>query len=261
MHAFVFLLISITLPEIKTKEIDFIPVEIIEEEEIKKKEIVKKINPPKEEIKMNKPKIINKPPPPQKKPVISEKKENILAEKEKFIPEIPIQKPKFKKEKPKEKIIEKNEDVFDDMLKNLEKPEKIEEDKFNKIVNDLAINDTKKEKTDKPINNVKVTNETLAILKSNITKQIRKHYTIPPALDSVLINDVRVPITITIRKDGKITRIIINKNALKRAQNDPVYRSFLEAAERAVKKLSKFEKLPLDLYSHWDKISINFTPI
>ena len=51
------------------------------------------------------------------------------------------------------------------MLKNLEKPEKIEEDKFNKIVNDLAINDTKKEKTDKPINNVKVTNETLAILK------------------------------------------------------------------------------------------------
>ena len=60
---------------------------------------------------------------------------------------------------------------------------------------------------------------------------------------------------------SKIKQEYDNKNALKRAQNDPVYRSFLEAAERAVKKLSKFEKLPLDLYSHWDKISINFTPI
>ena len=111
------------------------------------------------------------------------------------------------------------------------------------------------------LNNINITNEKLAILKSNITKQIRKHYTVPPALDSVLINDVKVPITITIRKDGKITRIIIGKIALKRAQNDPVYRSFLEAAERAVKKLSKFEKLPVDLYKHWDRISINFTPI
>tara|TARA_B100000686_G_scaffold327034_1_gene385506 strand:+ start:2401 stop:3186 length:786 start_codon:yes stop_codon:yes gene_type:complete len=261
MHAFVFLLISITLPEIKTKEIDFIPVEIVEEKEIKEKEIIKKVNTPKKEKKIHKP-IINNPPPPQKKPAILDKKENILAEKEKFIPEIPTQKPKFKAKKPKEKIIEKNEDIFDDMLKNLEKPDPIkEEDQFDKIVNDLAINNPKKEKTDKPKNNVKVTNETLAILKSNIKKQIRKHYTIPPALDSVLINDVKVPITITIRKDGKITRIIISKNALKRAQNDPIYRSFLEAAERAVKKLSKFDKLPLDLYSHWDKISINFTPI
>ena len=80
-------------------------------------------------------------------------------------------------------------------------------------------------------------------------------------MDSVLVNDVKVPNTISIREDGTITRIIIDKDAIKKAQKDPVYRSFLEAAERAVKKLSKFDKLPLDLYSHWDKISINFTPI
>ncbi len=259
MHAFVFLLISITLPEIKTKEIDFIPVEIIEEKEIKKEKILKKINTEKNVKKVQKPKKINNPPPPEKKPAVLDKKESIVSEKEKFIPEIPIQKPKFKQEKPKEKIVKKNEDIFDDMLKNLEKPDQTnKENEFDKIINDLAINDPKK---DQPKKNIKITNETLTILKSNITKQIRKHYTIPPALDSVLVNDVKVPITITIRRDGKITRIIINNNALKRAQNDPVYRSFLEAAERAVKKLSKFEKLPLDLYSHWDRISINFTPI
>jgi len=42
MHITIFLLITVTLPEIKTKEIDFIPVEIIEEKEIivKEKEIV-----------------------------------------------------------------------------------------------------------------------------------------------------------------------------------------------------------------------------
>ena len=33
LHTLIFILISITLPEIKTKEIDYIPIEIIVEEE------------------------------------------------------------------------------------------------------------------------------------------------------------------------------------------------------------------------------------
>ena len=33
LHLFIFILISITLPEIKTKELDYIPVEIIIEDE------------------------------------------------------------------------------------------------------------------------------------------------------------------------------------------------------------------------------------
>ena len=270
LHTLIFVLISITLPEIKTKEIDYIPIEIIVEEEDDdkiKEETVK--NLPKEILAKNteKRKAIIKPSLPREKPSEVKKEENIISEKNKIIPKIPNQKPKFNIDKPKDKIIEKkivkndieeNKDIFDDMLKNLEKPEPVN-DNFEKIVNELA---EKNSKIEKPLKKINIPNsDTLAKLEQNIAKQIREHYTIPPALDSVLVNDVKVPITINIREDGTITRIIIDKDAIKKAQKDPVYRSFLEAAERAVKKLSKFDKLPLDLYSHWDKISINFTPI
>ena len=270
LHTLIFVLISITLPEIKTKEIDYIPIEIIVEEEDDdkiKEETVK--NLPKEILAKNteKRKAIIKPSLPREKPSEVKKEENIISEKNKIIPKIPNQKPKFNIDKPKDKIIEKkivkndieeNKDIFDDMLKNLEKPEQVNNN-FEKIVNELA---EKNSNIEKPLKKINLpTGDTLAKLEQNIAKQIREHYTIPPALDSVLVNDVKVPITINIREDGTITRIIIDKDAIKKAQKDPVYRSFLEAAERAVKKLSKFDKLPLDLYSHWDKISINFTPI
>lgn len=269
LHLFIFILISITLPEIKTKELDYIPVEIIIEdkkeeftEKKQKENIVKKI--PEKKIEVTKPEI--KPTLPQEKPSIIKNVQETITEKTKIVPQIPIQKPEFKMDEPQKKtteIVKKEEkkDIFDDMLKNLEKPEPEinKTNDFNEIVNELAEKNIDIEKPIKKIN--KPSSDTLAKLEQNIAKQIRKHYTIPPALDSVLVNNVKVPITISIREDGKITKIIIDKNAIKKAQKDPVYRSFLEAAERAVKKLSKFEKLPLDLYSHWDKISINFTPI
>ena len=269
LHLFIFILISITLPEIKTKELDYIPVEIIIEdkkeeftEKKQKENIVKKI--PEKKIEVTKPAI--KPTLPQEKPSIIKNVQEPISEKTKIVPQIPIQKPEFKMDEPQKKtteIVKKEEkkDIFDDMLKNLEKPEPEinKTNDFDEIVNELAEKNIDIEKPIKKIN--KPSSDTLAKLEQNIAKQIRKHYTIPPALDSVLVNNVKVPITISIREDGKITKIIIDKNAIKKAQKDPVYRSFLEAAERAVKKLSKFEKLPLDLYSHWDKISINFTPI
>ena len=256
MHITIFLLITVTLPEIKTKEIDFIPVEIIEEKEIivKEKEIVikeKKIIEKKNIVKPKpKPKIVANPVPPQKKPS-KLNKENLQ-----ITPKVPMQKPKY--------IVKKNNDeVFDDMLKNLaeNEPQKENKDDFDKIVNQLAKNEPNLNKKTDSRNIKKPTIEAMRALERNIENQIRKYYTIPPGLDSVLLNDVTVPITINIRRDGTISRIIINKNAIKRAQSDNVYRSFLEAAERAVKKLEKFKKLPQDLYSHWDKISINFTPI
>ena len=260
MHITVFLLITVTLPEIKTKEIDFISVEIIEEKEkiVKEKEVIEKKNIVKPKPKP-KPKIIANPIPPQKKPskLI---KENLQKDNKtknlQITPKIPIQKPKY--------IVKKNNDeVFDDMLKNLaeKEPQKENKDDFDKIVNKLAKNEPNFNKKTDSKNIKKPTNETMIALERNIEKQIRKYYTIPPGLDSVLLNNLTVPITINIRRDGTITRIIINKSAIKRAQSDNVYRSFLEAAERAVKKLEKFEKLPQDLYSHWDKISISFTPI
>jgi len=265
MHITIFLLITVTLPEIKTKEIDFIPVEIIEEKEIivKEKKIVikeKKIIKKKNIVKPKpKPKIVANPVPPQKKPsklnIENLQKDNKIKNLQ-ITPKVPIQKPEY--------IVKKNNDeVFDDMLKNLaeNEPQKENKDDFDKIVNKLAKNEPNLNKKTDSRNIKKPTIEAMRALERNIENQIRKYYTIPPGLDSVLLNDVTVPITINIRRDGTISRIIINKNAIKRAQSDNVYRSFLEAAERAVKKLEKFKKLPQDLYSHWDKISINFTPI
>ena len=266
MHALIFILITITLPEIKTKEIDFIPIEIIIDEEATEIQNIDNKHLVEKEIDNKEINTIPNIPRPQQKPSEIIKEKNIIEEKTTFIPNIPSKKPEFNSVKPEVRPIKKeekviNDDIFDDMLKNLEKPEpdKNNNKDFDNIVKELALNNPS---TETPIyKDKKPSNTTLAKLEQNIANQIRKHYTIPPGLDSVLVSDVKVPITINIRKDGKITRIIINKNALKKAQNDPVYRSFLEAAERAVKKLSKFDKLPLDLYSHWDKISINFTPI
>ena len=50
MHVIIFIFISITLPEIKTKEIDYISVEIINEE-IKEEKISQKPNEIKKKVK------------------------------------------------------------------------------------------------------------------------------------------------------------------------------------------------------------------
>jgi hypothetical protein len=79
IHILVFILISITLPEIKTKEIDYISVEIINEEPDEKKFLKKlrKIKRPEKKIKETKTAIKFKPQPPKQKPII--KKDNPIT--------------------------------------------------------------------------------------------------------------------------------------------------------------------------------------
>ena len=95
---------------------------------------------------------------------------------------------------------------------------------------------------------------------NSIWKQIRANYTNPPAPDLKLVNDIAVQIRIYVRPDGTINKTIIDKSSLKKAQNDPTYLPYVEAAQRAIRRLGKFKKLPPDEYNSWKIIDIRFTP-
>ena len=95
---------------------------------------------------------------------------------------------------------------------------------------------------------------------NNIYKQIKANYTLPPAPDLKVINDITVQLRIYVRPDGTIIKTIIDKGSLKKAQNDPTYLPYVEAAQRAIKKLGKFEKLPQEEYNLWKIVDIRFTP-
>ena len=255
IHLLVFVLISITLPEIKTKEIDFISIEIVNEEvdknKIIEKEIVKKtINKTKEK------EIVKfKPQPPKKKPTI--KKKNIENKKITLKPMPPQKKPEIKiKEKEIKKRIDNTktndeEEVFDDMLKNLAKYEE-------KPIQ------PQKQNTNKPKKEIKKSGEEIRNIKKSITekiyKQIKENYSLPPAPDLKVLNDITVQLRIYLSPDGKINKTIVNKKSLKRAQQDPTYLPYVEAAQRAIKKLGKFSKLPEKEYNIWKIIDISFTP-
>ena len=125
------------MTKIKTKEIDYIAIEIINEEIKENKTPLER-----EEIKTLKKakveKIVKlKPKPPKQKPEI--KKENIEPKKIALEPKPPQKKPIFKtkeKENKDVKIENKDQDVvFDDMLKNLAKIEEQPIKPQNKITN------------------------------------------------------------------------------------------------------------------------------
>ena len=255
IHLLVFVLISVTLPEIKTKEIDFISIEIVNEEvnenKIIEKKIVKKtINKTKEK------KVVKfKPQPPKKKPLI--KKENVENKKITLQPKPPQKKPEIKiKEKEIKKRIditktEDEEEVFDDMLKNLakyeEKPIKTQKQTVNKPKKEII-------KSIEEIRNIKKS------ITGKIYKQIKENYSLPPAPDLKVLNDITVQLRIYLSPDGTINKTVVNKKSLKRAQQDPTYLPYVEAAQRAIKKLGKFSKLPEKEYNIWKIIDISFTP-
>ena len=260
IHGLIFVFIFITLPKIKIKEIDYISVEIINEGV--KKEVEKKVV---KEIKANKKTAIKVAPPKQKPkstPKINEAVE--IIKKTNIKPKPPQKKPKEKKvEKPKEKKVEKpkeknDDNLFDDMLKNLaeNQPEPIKP--INKPIKPI------KEMIKKPQPQKKKSKEEIKNIKRSIAntiwKQIRENYTIPPAPDLKLVKDIGVQIRIYVRPDGTINKTVIDKSSLKKAQDDPTYLPYVEAAQRAIKRLGKFDKLPQEEYNSWKIIDIRFTP-
>ena len=253
IHGLIFVFISITLPEIKTKEIDYISVEIINEG-IKKVKNTKEVK----EVKANK-KVAMKVTRPKQKPRNIAKKNEVveIIKKNNMKTKPPQKKPEIIH--PKEKIItnmekpinKNNNDVFDDMLKNLaeNQPKPIKP-----IIEMKKQTQTKPNKTNEEIKNIKKS------IANSIWKQIRENYTNPPAPDLKLVNDIAVQIRIYVRPDGTINKTIIDKGSLKKARNDPTYLPYVEAAQRAIKRLGKFKKLPQEEYKSWKIIDIRFTP-
>ena len=253
IHLLVFILISVTLPEIKTKEIDYIAIEIINEEIKENKSIVEK-----EEIKTLKQSNVEKtvklkPKPPNQKPEI--KKENIEPKKVTLKPQPPQKKPIFKKkEKENKDINTKNndqDDVFDDMLKNLAKIEEQPIKPKKKIIN--------KPKTETKRSKGELKNIQNAII-STIYRQIKENYTLPPAPDLKVLDDITVQLRIYVGPDGTINKTVVKKKSLSKAKDDPTYLPYVEAAQRAIKRLGKFSKLPEEEYNLWKIIDISFTP-
>jgi outer membrane biosynthesis protein TonB len=257
IHALVFLFISITLPEIKTKEIEYISVEIINEK-IDKKENTNEAKVVKntEEIIIEKPidKIEYKPQPPKKKPIKKITKPEIT--KLNIKPQPPQKKPEFK---PKQKNIEKkvsktednNDDIFENMLKNLAE----NEEKAAKP--EIKVKEKNKIKTTRSSEETKKVQKNIANI---IYRQIKTNYTLPPAPDLKVLNDITVQLRIYVGPDGTINKTIVNKNSLNRAKEDTTYLPYVEAAQRAIKKLGKFSKLPEKEYKLWKIIDISFTP-
>ena len=256
IHILVFILISITLPEIKTKEIDYISVEIINEEPDEKivSEETKENKKPEKKIKETK--IIKfKPQPPKQKPII--KKENPEPKAAIVKAKPPQKKPEFKiKETEVKKKIEtakkeNNDEVFDDMLKNLAKYEDQPIKPENKALNKPK---QKNSKSPQQIKNMQ------KMIVGKIYNQIKENYTLPPAPDLKVLNDITVQLRIYVRPDGTINKTIVNKNSIRRAKEDPTYLPYVEAAQRAIRKLGKFTKLPEEEYNLWKIIDISFTP-
>ena len=253
MHLLIFVFISITLPEIKTKEIDYISIEIINE---KVKEGKKETKEVKEVKEVKKFKV--KPSPPKKKPLaIPKKKISVVTKKANIKPKPPQKKPKIisPKEKAEKKIDnskdKNNDNFFDDMLKNLAENQPKPIKPIKKIKNKT---NTKPKKTKEEIK------RTQKYISNSVYNQIKENYTLPPAPDLKVINDITVQIRIYVMPDGTITKTIVSKSSLKKAQDDSTYLPYVEAAQRAIRKLGKFTKLPQEEYNSWKIIDIRFTP-
>ena len=251
IHLLVFILISVTLPEIKTKEIDYIAIEIINEEiKENKSTIEKKEIKTLKQAKVEK-KVKLKPKPPKQKPEI--KKENIEPKKVALKPQPPQKKPIFKTKENKDVDTKNNDqdEVFDDMLKNLAKIEEQPIKPKKKIIN--------KPKTENKRSKGELKNIQNSII-SKIYKQIKENYTLPPAPDLKVLDDITVQLRIYVGPDGTINKTVVKKKSLSKAKNDPTYLPYVEAAQRAIKRLGKFSKLPEEEYNIWKIIDISFTP-
>ena len=207
-----------------------------------------------EEVKSSEPKkkIIKKP----------EKKEIKKPEKKK------VKKPEKKKvKKPEKKKVKKLEKK---QIKQTNKPK--QENKFDDLLKDLA----KKELLNKPKKNIDKTiqklsqnellNDTVELQKGELSEiekiilnQVDRNWSRPPGIK--IEKNLIIKIIIFLDITGEVINIKIHsdtKNALKKNNKLQLY---LDTAIRAVKKSSPIEGLRKDRYNIWKEIIINFKPI
>ena len=91
-----------------------------------------------------------------------------------------------------------------------------------------------------------------------IIYQITRNYSLQVSTHD--INNRSVKIKIFIEKNGLIKNIILDEDTIQRAYNYPKYNIYVEAAERAIKRLGTFKDLPEEHYNLWKVIEINFSP-
>ena len=249
-------MIAINLPSFKKDNLNYISVEIFntEEEKPPRPELKKPDNPVTKPLKREvlpslpiaKPETL-----PVKKPeILPVKKPEILPVK--TVETVPIEKPEINNKDllktsppdlpPKKPEIKK--DIFDDMLKNL-----AEEEPVSKTQNREELKDLKNENQDQL--------HLSPIFIRKIVEQIYFHWMRPPGLKKS--DDMSVQIRIHLRTDGTIKKIIRSKQVLKKL-NNRTYLVYLEAAERALRRLEKFDGLPTNKYSTWKTIELNFKP-
>ena len=241
-------MIVINFPSFKKENLNYISVEIFntEEEKLLRPEPKKPDNPVTKPLKkevlpslpIEKPETL-----PVKRPEILPVKtfETVPIEKPEInnrdllktsSPDLPPKKPEIKK------------DIFDDMLKNL-----AEEEPVSKTQNREELKDLKNENQDQL--------HLSPILIRKIVEQLYIHWLRPPGLKKS--DDMSVQIRIHLRTDGTIKKIIRSKQVLKKL-NNRTYLVYLEAAERALRRLEKFDGLPTNKYSTWKTIELNFKP-
>ena len=256
---FIFLLVVINLPTFKSNKIKYISVEIFDTKTEKlisdtvEKPVSPEIEPIKQEI--SPPMPINKPTPIKKNiPEAPENKPISIPEK---IPNMPTEKPEIKN-KPAENINDQEilnsvapdlppekptlqKDVFDDMLKNLAEEEpNFDSEQIENIDENIA--ETKKSSS--------LTPHTVR----TIFSQIKENYEFPPAMEKS--EAISVKIRIYLRTDGTIQKIVRDAQS----SNNIKYLAYMEAAERALRKLEKFDGLPPEEYSMWKFLEIDFYP-
>ena len=111
-------------------------------------------------------------------------------------------------------------------------------------------------------NGMKVYQPTEQEIKQSIMRrivyQITENYSLPVSVHE--IENINIKIKINIEKDGFIKTITLDEDTIQRAQNNPKYNIYVEAAERAIKKLGTFKDLPKKHYDLWNVIEINFSP-
>lgn len=266
IHSIVLLIIGLGLPALfdREREVPFmaISVEIVPIKDISnlpqsQKPVKKEETQAQQE---------QKKPQPQK-PVVQETKPEQPDEATVPLPK-DIKKPEEKKEeeKPKEKVKPKKPKK---PVKEKDITPKKKDDAFDQLLKDL----TEQSDSETPKKDTKKAEQSSAKSKSDrydptiplslsekdaIRSQFAKYWRLPAGVrdDYTLAVEIRV----LVNPDGSVKQAGIAKHHASRYRSDSAFRAAADSALRAVKLASPLRNLPVDKYSTWKDMVVNFDP-
>lgn len=257
-----------TPPKETILSVDILPITAVSniksknkhEEEKKPQEEAKKIvkssksedEPSKEEKKEEKKEDNKSEPVPQKdsekkEPIKEEKKKE--AKKEKKKEDKKPKEEKKKEEKPKKK--NKDEDL-DSLLKTLETPTK-KEKKESKKEKDTSLD----EDLENALGEFDESKPLSISEEDAIRSQVSKWWSLPAGAKEA--GSLSVVLKISFDKDGSVTNVELVEANVGRS-NETFKKAFVDSAIRAVRRASPLKNLPVEKYSSWKQIELNFDP-